>query len=188
MEVTRATKQEAKRYEIGDVIAFSLTDGENVKAMAVRIEPDGAIFCAVDCLKDEYSMNGGATNNGGYEASEMRQTLNGEILARFPDCLKNEMLTFHNGDLLRLPSEREIFGENVWGVEDLAEQWEPMKNRRNRIAFQGSETGIWEWYWLQNPAKGSAAYFALASSNGYCNANSASYATGVRPVFKIKHQ
>lgn len=188
MEVTRATKQDAQRFEIGDVIAFSMADGENIKAMAVRIEPDGAIFCAVDCLKDEYSMNGRATNKGGYEASKLRQTLNGEILARFPGYLKNEMLPFPNGDLLRLPSEREIFGNNAWGVEDLAEQWEPMKNRRNRIAFQGSETGIWEWYWLQNPAKGSAANFANAYSYGNCYALNASGAYGVRPVFKIKYQ
>lgn len=44
-------------YEVQDVIAFKLTDGEKVQAIAVQQENDGMLFCVMDCLADEYSMN-----------------------------------------------------------------------------------------------------------------------------------
>ena len=92
-----------------------------------------------------------------------------------------------NGDLLRLPTEREIFGENIYGVEedDSVEQWEPMKKRKNRIAFQGKGTDTWEWYWLQNKYYGSAVCFALVNFDGGANYSEASGDRGVRPAFKI---
>jgi len=64
------------------------------------------------------------------------------------------------------------------------EQWEPMKLRKNRIAFQGKNGG-WEWYWLQNRADGYAAGFASVDSDGLADCSGASYASGVRPAFKI---
>ena len=60
-----------------------------------------------------------------------------------------------------------------------------MKQRKNRIAFQGKGTDRWEWYWLQNPHKRSAAYFAYVGSNGFAYYSNASYVSGVRPAFKI---
>ena len=97
------------------------------------------------------------------------------------------MVAFPNGDLLRLPTEREILGENIYGVEedDSVKQWEPMKKRKNRIAFQGKGTDTWEWYWLQNKYDGSAAAFALVGRNGNAYSGNASNAYGVRPAFKI---
>ena len=65
-------------------------------------------------------------------------------------------------------------------------QWEPMKLRRNRIAFQGMN-GPWEWYWLANKVKGSAAYFAFVNGYGIADSTNASYSLGVRPAFKIKN-
>ena len=174
-------------YTLGDVITFALTDGEEVEALAVKQEQDGMVFVLVDCLRKEYPMNQRKTNNGGYEKCALRKKLNGEILDRFPAELREKMIAFTNGDLLRLPTEREIFGENPYGEDedDSIQLWEAMKNRRNRIAFQGSKTGKLEWYWLQNEAKGSAAYFADVSDYGYATCTNASYALGVRPAFKI---
>ena len=96
------------------------------------------------------------------------------------------MVPFENGDFLRLPTEKEIFGVNEYGEKepDSVEQFEPMKLRRNRIAFQGHNGG-WEWYWLQNKVKGTAAYFAGVNNNGCAGYYYASYAGGVRPAFKI---
>ena len=97
------------------------------------------------------------------------------------------MVSFPNGDLLRLPTEREIFGENIYGVEedDSVEQWEPMKKRKNRIAFQGKGTDTWEWYWSPNKYDGSAALFAFVASGGVAASGAASPSRGVRPAFKI---
>lgn len=176
-------------YMVGDVIAFSLTDGEEVEALAVKQEQDGMIFCLVDCLNQEYPMNEEDSNRGGYEATDLRVKLNGEILERFPAGIREKMVAFANGDYLRLPTEKEIFGCNDYGKAepDDVQQWEPMKQRKNRIAFQGKGTDRWEWYWLQNAHKRYAAYFADVGYGGNANYDNASDALGVRPAFKILH-
>ena len=176
-------------YMVGDVIAFSLTDGEEVEALAVKQEQDGMIFCLVDCLNQEYPMNEEDSNRGGYEATDLRVKLNGEILERFPAGIREKMVAFANGDYLRLPTEKEIFGCNDYGKAepDDVQQWEPMKQRKNRIAFQGKGTDRWEWYWLQNAHKRYAANFANVGNGGNASCINASYALGVRPAFKILH-
>jgi hypothetical protein len=174
-------------YCVGDVITFTLNDGEEVEALAVKQEQDGMIFVLVDCLRKEYSMNRTSSNRGGYKSCALRKALNTEILDRFPAEIREKMVAFESGDLLRLPTECEIFGYNPYGEKetDDVEQWEPMKDRRNRIAFQGSKTGTWKWYWLQNKVEGSAARFANVNNYGYANYHAASYANGGRPAFKI---
>lgn len=177
-------------YMVGDVIAFTLTDGEEVEALAVKQERDGMIFCLVDCLNQEYSMNEEDNNRGGYAATDLRVKLNGEILDRFPADIRAKMIAFANGDYLRLPTEKEIFGCNEYGKAepDDVQQWEPMKQRKNRIAFQGKGTDRWEWYWLQNAHKRYAASFAGVSTTGLAYYNDAFNVNGVRPAFKISHR
>lgn len=174
-------------YEVEDVIAFKLTDGEKVQAMAVQQENDGMLFCLVDCLADEYSMNDKNTNKGGYEGSDLRKKLNTEVMARFPADIKAMMVPFGNGDYLRLPTEKEISGENYYGEYEspYVQQWKPMKQKRNRIAFQG-KNGNWEWYWLQNKCRDSVNCFAEVSHLGYANYDRSSGSRSVRLVFKLK--
>ena len=192
MNCIRTTNvNESGGFCTGDVISFSLLDGEIMEAIAVKNEDDGTIFCAVDCLATEYAMNAKNTNEGGYEASDLRKKLNGEIITRFPAELRERMMPFENGDLLRIPTEKEIFGVNKYGEEEpeAVKQWEPMKLRRNRIAFQG-HNGAWEWYWLQNRLRDpvSASFFAYVDCYGHCNYDGASHPwVGVRPAFKIRN-
>jgi hypothetical protein len=173
-------------HKVGDVIDFTLNDGEEVQAMAVRQEADGMVFLFVDCLADEYPMNENGGKKGGYQQSDLRWKLNAEILDRFPADLRERMIPFENKDLLRLPTEKEMFGENPYGKAepDSVKQFEPMKDRRNRIAYQG-KGGDLEWYWLQNETEGSGTGFAIVSGNGYANSTAASNSLGVRPAFKI---
>ena len=91
------------------------------------------------------------------------------------------------GDMLRIPTEREIFGENVYGQEEskLAERWKPMRKKRNRIAFQGKEDA-WGWCWLMNRHKNYASYFARVHYDGNATCTNASYHNGVRPVFCLR--
>ena len=90
-------------------------------------------------------------------------------------------------DMLRIPTEREIFGENPYGKDEpvSVRRFYGMENRRERIAFQGSETGTWEWYWLQNKVEDSASSFAIVGSRGYASYSYASDSFGVRPVFLL---
>ena len=187
MKVKRMVKTNVDIFQIGDIIKFKLTDGEKVQAMAVQQENDGMLFCLVDCLADEYSMNDTNINEGGYENSDLRKKLNTEIIARFPADIKAMMVPFGDEDFLRLPTEKEIFGENYYGEYEspYVKQWKPMKQRRNRITFQG-KNGNWEWYWLQNKCRESVAYFAVVSLVGNANASGASNPYGGRLVFKIQ--
>lgn len=196
MKVKRTIKTEVETFELGDVISFKLKDGEKVQAKAVMETPEGMLFITVDCLKDGYQMFKKPDAMGSMEInyfnSDLRHALNGEIIDRFPEEIRSRMVSMKIGntdtyDLLRIPTEREIFGENPYGKEEsnTLEQFKGMKNRRNRIAFQGSKTGTWEWYWLQNRIEDTASYFALVNYNGVATYDSAGNSFGVRPAFLL---
>ena len=189
MEVKRTIKVNTDQFEVGDVIKFKLADGEKVQARAVKQTSIGMLFVLVDCLAKEYpmfeSMEDMTEDYFTYENSDLRKALNGEILARFPEEIRSRMVALNgHGDLLRIPTEREIFGENVYGQPDGEKRWKCMKKRRNRIAFQGKE-GAWEWYWLMNRHEDSASSFAGVTNTGYASCGSASNSFGVRPVFLL---
>lgn len=190
MKVKRNMMVDVELFEVGDIIKFKLNDGEKVQAMAVKETSKGMLFMLVDCLAKEYpmftSLEDMTEDYFNYENSDLRKALNSEIIARFPEKIRSRMVTLDNGDMLRIPTEREIFGENVYGQEesDTVKRFKPMKKRRNRIAFQGKE-GAWEWYWLMNRHKDSASYFAFVGNFGNASSSGASNPRGVRPVFLL---
>ena len=184
MKVTRKIKVETNKFKVGDIISFTLNDGEKVRARAVKKEDGGMLFCCIDCLAAKYPMNVNDSNEGGYKESDLRKVLRAEIIRKFPVNITDRMQPMEYGDLLRIPTEREIFGINKYGEKDDMEQWPCMKKRRNRIAFQGNN-GDWEWYWLQNKRRDSASYFCVVDSAGAAGALLASYSIGVRPVFLL---
>ena len=191
MLVKRTMKVDVELFEVGDIIKFKRTDGEKVQAMAVKQTPEGMLFVLVDCLAKEYPMFNDIDDMDeadiSYATSDLRKALNGEILDRFPKEIKDHMVAVNaEGDMLRIPTEWEIFGENVYGQEEskLTKRWKPMKKKRNRIAFQGKE-GAWEWYWLMNRHKDYTSRFAYVLRNGYAYCNDASNSRGVRPVFLL---
>lgn len=189
MKVKRIYSVDVGTFKVGDVIKIKLTNGVKVKAMAMKQEEDGMIFCLVDCLPHVYEMNSSDTNKGGYEESYLRKKLNCEIRNLFPSELKAMMVPFDNGDLLRLPTEREIFGKNKYGEYESPDvkQWEPMEKRKNRIAFDGSKDEYLQSYWLTNKGRKSTIWFCAVGIGGgadYCDATNSS---SVRLVFKIKN-
>lgn len=194
MEVMRNMTIDTELFELGDIISFTLTTGEKVKAKAIRETPNGMLFITVDCLKDEQKMfeNLGRAEKVDYEHSDLRKKLNGEIFESFPEEIKGRMVGMRVGhtncfDMLRIPTEREIFGENHYGKDEpvSVRRFYGMENRRERIAFQGSETGTWEWYWLQNKVEDSASTFARVDGDGNASCGGASSSHGVRPVFLL---
>lgn len=181
------------KYEVGDIVSYTMEDGEEVEALAVKEEFDKhgnlcMVFMLLDCLKEECRMNRDDTNDGGYEESYLREQLRTKYLERFPASLRLNMVPFENGDLLRIPTEREVFGENRYGEEepDTVEQFEAMKKRRNRMALDGSN-GETQAYWLQNKRVGSATLFCFVNSTGIAGSAYASYSFGVRPLYRIRN-
>ena len=194
MEVIRKITVDTELFELGDTISFDLSTGESVQAMAVRETPNGMLFMLVDCLKTEQKMFENVNNAEvvDYEHSDLRKKLNGEIFESFPEEIRERMVGMRVGqtncfDMLRIPTEREIFGENPYGVDEpkSVRRFYGMKERRNRIAWQGSKTGEFEWYWLQNKVEDSASDFARVGNNGCASSDSASNSRGVRPVFLL---
>lgn len=194
MEVIRKITVDTELFELGDTISFELTTGEQAQAMAVRETPNGMLFMFVDCLKTEQKMFENVNNAEvvDYEHSDLRKKLNGEILESFPEEIRERMVGMRVGqtncfDMLRIPTEREIFGENPYGVDEpkSVRRFYGMEERRNRIAWQGSKTGEFEWYWLQNKVEDSASYFAYVINYGSADYLDASYSRGVRPVFLL---
>lgn len=176
------------QVQMGDRIRFTMADDEIVEAMAVKILEDGSgLFIFTDCLRTEHRLHKPGRYPG-WEKCELREKLNGEILEQLPEDLKARLLLMENGDLLRIPTEREIFGENPFGEPEpeSVEQFEPMKDRRWRIAFQGFGSGAWEWYWLQNRSVRSATNACDVSSYGGAGYAGASNSGGVRPLFRYR--
>ena len=165
---------DASETQVGDVIGFTLKSGEDV--FATKMTEDG-IWCFYDCLEKRSSMN------------NIESFLN-DVLEQFPDELKEMMGTFSDGRKLRLPTEKEVFGKNICGEEepDNVQQWEPMKQRRNRIALRGIN-GDPEWWWTETVCGRdvvSSAYFAYVYRNGDCSCIDARGTwIGVRPVFVL---
>lgn len=181
------------KYEVGDIVSYTMEDGEEVEALAVKEEFDKhgnlcMVFMLLDCLKEECRMNRDDTNDGGYEESHLRDQLATKYLEKFPAALRLNMVPFENGDLLRIPTEREIFGRNIYGEEEpnTVEQFEPMKKRRNRMAFDGLN-GETQAYWLQNKRVRSATTFCCVHNGGYVYAGNASNSCGVRPLYRIRN-
>ena len=197
MEVKRTIKTDVESFEMGDVISFKLKDGEKVQAKAVKKTDEGMLFITVNCLKDEYQMFKNTGDTGSMEInyfnSDLRRVLNGEVLDRFPDKIRSRMVGMRidnsdSVDFLRIPTEREVFGENHYGKDesDTVVQFKGMKNRRNRIAFQtvdGEER--FKWYWLQNRVETTDFNFARVDSYGHTDCGDASYSNGVRPAFLL---
>lgn len=181
------------KYEVGDIVSYTMEDGEEVEALAVKEEFDKhgnlcMVFMLLDCLKEECRMNRDDANDGGYEESHLRDQLATKYLEKFPAALRLNMVPFENGDLLRIPTEREIFGRNIYGEEEpnTVEQFEPMKKRRNRMASDGLN-GETQAYWLQNKRVGSAASFCLVYCGGCADYDGASNSFGVRPLYRIRN-
>jgi len=162
-------------FRAGDICSFCLNDGTLVRAAAVQEERGGMVFMLLDSLPKKYRMNSKETNAGGYEISELRRALNGEILSGFPSELRERMRPFPNGDTLRLPTEMEIFGVNRYGTA------EPYTAPRWKLP----QCGTFHWYWLENAVWGSRELFVVVNSLGRPHYSTANAMLAVRPVFKL---
>ena len=179
-------EEEEAKLDVGDEISFVLKNGTAIRALAVKKETDGMLFCFLNCLPERIAMSESGECDS-YEESDVRKYLCENVYPMLPEIIKESLVPFENGDFLRIPTEKEIFGKNTFGEEEpeSVTQWEPMKRVMNRVAGNaGEEFTI--WYWLKNKSKEYSYYFAIAAAYGHANDYRSSYTSCVRPVFKIK--
>jgi hypothetical protein len=180
MKIERMTEIEASDIEVGDRIHV-----DHYTATCQEITPKGALFLLDQYLDKAYEMNRMNTNKGGYPKSDLRKALQSDEVLNIFASIRDYMVPFDNGDLLRIPFAGEIFGDKLpdWCEPDGHEQWPLMQDRRNRLA---SRCGEYEWGWINNKDKSSSACFCLVAGDGRVHGWSASNVFGVRPAFTLK--
>ena len=187
LQITKKVTELDDEISIGDQIAVG-----HYTATCHKITDQGALFIMDQYDDEARPMNENGSNEGGYEESDLRKYLQSEeALKDFPDYIRERLVPFENGDLLRIPTVEEIFGEkecdyddgSEWAEHLGGEQLPLMISRANRVAYLKNEP---EWGWLQNKNLTSATAFAAVVYRGYANYNGASVVAGVRRAFLIK--
>lgn len=178
MKVIREIKVKTEKPEVGDRIKIKFPK-RNYMATAIKDESDGMLFLFDEYLDEAHPMNRENSTDGGYDASEMRKFLRA-FTDVFPKKIRKRMVSFENGDKLRLLTITEFCGvDKDFNSRDGQIEW--MKDRRHRIASRkGAE---YECGWTSTVVSG--ACFAAVNWNGTAACNDASHPRGVRPAFKI---
>ena len=179
MKIERMTEFETSDIEVGDRIHIA-----HYTATCQEITPKGALFLLDQYLDEPMAMNRRNTNRGGYTESDLRVTLRSKEILDIFKGIRDYMVPFDNGDLLRIQFAGELFGDELskWCGTDGHKQWPLMRDRRNRLA---SRCGDYEWGWLQNNDKSAPKNFYHVNGSGGVSAWDASAVTGVRPAFLI---
>lgn len=171
--------QTTGEFKVGDQIQIG-----KYTATCQKVTRKGAIFLLDQYLDEVYKMNRENTNEGGYEASDLRKELQKNSVLEIFDSVREMMVPFKNGAPLRIPYAEEFFGDVDSYEPSGKKQWPLMEDRRNRIAIR--EGKPYEWGWLQNKLKSSGPNFACVGHSGPADYHYASYSLGVRPVFRLR--
>ena len=172
-ELKKAIEEGTIRVE--DEIITKDKDGTAIFVVAdVR---DGWItFVRKDVLADAMPMK---RNN-----FDLIHWLNTKYMETLDADLKAMMIAPEGQQLIDLPREIDVFGENRYGVHEEGSRWEYFKKLNNRICGTGDDAEYSEWWWMNTQHKASAAYFCRCGGNGIAYYHSASYAgIYVRPRF-----
>lgn len=188
MKALRKVKTEIKNYEVGDQITVNLKDLGKLTATAQRVYEDGKTLFLFDNCVAEREMNENGSNVGGFYKSDLCKWMNTELVKSFPSELLDRMIYTDEEHkcLLRIPTRKEMFGEdkNSQNYEpDLGEQFELMKDKKNRACSLPDDKYV--WYWLMNAHIFSCA-FAYVNIVGDAGGDDAIYYNGVRPAFMIR--
>lgn len=178
--INKLDEVEEKKFKVGDIMPVKLNTGEEVEIVAIKELEEGMLCTFVDCLHTELPRKN--------KNFDLEDRLNDTLVDDIPDEILEQMLPVDEDEnLFRLFTEKEVFGKNEYGNEELeTEQINFFKSRRNRIAFQGKNGGS-EWWWLANKCKDySGAYFARVYGYGDAGSGDAGCSLGVRPAFILK--
>ena len=115
---------------------------------------------------------------------DLIQWLNSDYMETLDADLNALMIAPEGQQLIDLPREIDVFGENRYGVHEEGSRWEYFKKLNNRICGTGDDAEYSEWWWMNTQHKAAAAYFCLCGNDGTAACGSASSASFyVRPRF-----
>jgi len=148
-----------------------------------------ALFLLDTYLDKRYQMNKTDSNKGGYLHSDLRRKLNRDF-DKDPefDCIREQLVPFHNGDQVRIPVVEELFRINNWFEPFSVNQWPLQRERDPTELTTVKSNGMFTEGWLQNKCIGDKTSFACTEwNNADCGLGMiASFYYGVRPVFQLR--
>lgn len=194
-------------FSVGDEKTIELTTGEQVTLVILGFNHDdltsggkaGITIGMKNLLATTYRMNATATNEGGWDESEMRTSTMATLLSQLPSDLQsvikqvNKKATAGNqseiittsADKLWLFAEVEIDGTTTAGYADEGEQYEYWKTVKDgtvaddRKKYLSNGSGSAKGWWLRSPSVSSNYIFRCIYSSGSVTGISANNAYGV---------
>lgn len=161
---------------VGDEIEIVLKTGEKVTLVCERAGHRSATFFTKNLLEDTHCMNENWIAKNGEQLSTMEAYLS-RLFRLLPDDLQ-EVVT----EPLRLLHEKEVFGKNNYGNEEVCEMLPRYSKEENRIK---TLNGVPFPYWLASPYANGSTHFCLVNSNGSSDGNFANTGFGVCFGFDI---
>ena len=196
-----------KYFSVGDEKTISLTTGEQVTLVILGFDHDdltgggkaGMTIGMKNLLATTYRMNATATNEGGWDESEMRTSTMATLLSQLPSDLQGVIKQVNkkataggastsittSADKLWLLAEVEVDGTTSAGYADEGEQYEYWKTVKDgtvaadRIKYLSNGSGSANIWWLRSPNVSNSTYFPTFTSTGGVANNSAYYSRGV---------
>lgn len=183
-----------KYFSVGDEKTISLTTGEQVTLVILGFDHDnltgggkaGMSIGMKNLLATKYRMNATATNEGGWDESEMRTSTMATLLSQFPSDLQSVIKQVNkkataggastsittSADKLWLFAEVEIDGTTSAGYADEGEQYEYWKTVKDgtvaddRKKYLSNGSGSADIWWLRSPYVSSSFDFRCIFSTG----------------------
>lgn len=196
-----------KYFSVGDEKTISLTTGEQVTLVILGFDHDdltgggkaGMTIGMKNLLATTYRMNATATNEGGWDESEMRTSTMATLLSQLPSDLQGVIKQVNkkataggastsittSADKLWLLAEVEVDGTTSAGYADEGEQYEYWKTVKDgtvaadRIKYLSNGSGSANGWWLRSPSVSNSHAFRYITSTGYVNYGSANNSYGV---------
>lgn len=156
-ELRDAVQAGSSPLNVGDEIDIVLKTGEKVTLVCERVGHRKATFFTKNLLEDTHCMNENWKAKNGEQLSTMEAYL-GKLFRLLPDDLQ-EVVT----EPLRLLREKEVFGKNNYGNEEVCEVLPRYSKKENWVK---TLNGIPFPYWLASPGATNAAYFCYVNGNG----------------------
>lgn len=161
---------------VGDEIDIVLKTGEKVTLVCERAGHRSATFFTKNLLEDTHCMNENWKAKNGEQLSTMEAYLD-KLFRLLPDDLQ-EVVT----EPLRLLREKEVFGKNKYGNEEVCEVLARYSEKEKRVK---TLNGVPFPYWLASPYASHSMTFCGVGDDGSSGTIIASYSFGVCFGFDI---
>lgn len=175
-ELKTNIKNDTSPLNVGDEIDIVLKTGEKVTLVCERAGHRSATFFTKNLLEDTHCMNENWKAKNGEQLSTMEAYL-GKLFRLLPDDLQ-EVVT----EPLRLLREKEVFGKNNYGNEEVCEVLPRYSEKKNRVKTLNNVPFP---YWLATPYVKGTTSFCRVDSGGSDSYSGASYSYGVCFGFDI---